>query len=104
MCKDLLENKINKMKFHEEIDQFIEQFKGQIIGQNFHYLLNTKTMFMNRGGHDLKTTNCGEHFTFSNPEMTSETCTCFFYANCLNQSRKLIFIYNKNVRNTKKNE
>jgi len=30
MCKDLQENKINKMKFHEEIDQFIEQFKGQI--------------------------------------------------------------------------
>jgi len=22
MCKDLQENKINKMKFHEEIDQF----------------------------------------------------------------------------------
>jgi len=32
MVKDLQENKINKMKFHEEIDQFIEQFKGQIIG------------------------------------------------------------------------
>jgi len=30
MCKDLQENKINKMKFHEEIDQFIDQFKGQI--------------------------------------------------------------------------
>jgi len=28
MCKDLQENKINKMKFHEEIDRFIEQFKG----------------------------------------------------------------------------
>jgi len=24
------------MKFHEEIDQFIEQFKGQIIGQHFY--------------------------------------------------------------------
>jgi len=32
MCEDLQENKINKMNFHEEIDQFIEQFKGQIIG------------------------------------------------------------------------
>jgi len=31
MFKDLQENKINKMKFHEEIDQFIEQFKGEII-------------------------------------------------------------------------
>jgi len=28
MCKDLQENKINKMKFHEEIEQFIEQFKN----------------------------------------------------------------------------
>jgi len=37
MCKDV------------QIDQFIEQFKGQIIGQHFHYLLRTKTMFMNRG-------------------------------------------------------
>jgi len=27
----LQENNINNMKFHEEIDQFIEQFKGQII-------------------------------------------------------------------------
>jgi len=54
MCKDLQGNKINKMKFHEEIDQFIEQFKAEIIGQHFQYLLNTKTMFMNRGGHDLK--------------------------------------------------
>jgi len=36
MCKDLQEKKINKMKFHEEIDQFIEQFKGQIIGQHFY--------------------------------------------------------------------
>jgi len=44
MCKDLQENKINKMKFHEEI-----------------------------------------------------------YANRRNQSRKLISIYNKNVRNTKIN-
>jgi len=59
-------------------------------------------MFMNRGGHDLKTTNCGEHFTFSNPEMTSETCgntempsdTRVFYANRRNHSRKLISIYN----------
>jgi len=67
MCKDLQENKINKMKFHEE------QFNGQIMGQHFQYLLNTKTIFMNRGGHDLKTTNYGEHFTFCNPEMTSET-------------------------------
>jgi len=64
MCKDVQENKISQMKFHEEIDQFIEQFKGQIIGQYFQYLLKTKTMFMNRGGHDLKTTNFGEHFTF----------------------------------------
>jgi len=47
------------MKFHEKIDQFIEQFKGKIIGQHFQYLLNTRTMFMNRGGHDLKTTNYG---------------------------------------------
>jgi len=62
MCKDLQENKINKMKFHEEIDQFIEQFKRQIIGQHFQYLLNTKTMFMNQGRHYLKTTNYGEHF------------------------------------------
>jgi len=46
------------MKFHEEIDQFIEQFKGQING--------------------LKTTNYGEHFTFCNPELTSETCACLF--------------------------
>jgi len=37
MCKDLQENKVNKMKFHEEMDQFIEQFKGQIIGQYFQY-------------------------------------------------------------------
>jgi len=44
---------------------------------------------MNRGGHYLKTTNYGEHFTFRNPEMTSETCACFFYANRRNQSRKL---------------
>jgi len=62
MCKDLQENKINKMKFHEEIDQFIEQFKRQIIGQHFQYLPNTKTMFMNRGRHYLITTNYGEHF------------------------------------------
>jgi len=45
------------MKFHEEIDQFIKQFKEQIIGQHFQYLQNTKTMFMNRGGHDLKSAN-----------------------------------------------
>jgi len=56
------------MKFHEEIDQFIEEFKGELIGQHFRYLLNTKSMFMNRGGHDLKTTNYGEHLTFCNPE------------------------------------
>jgi len=92
------------MKFHEEIDQFIEQFKGEIIGQHFQYILKTKFMFMNRGGHDLKTTNYGEHFTFCNPEMTSETCACFFYAIRRNQSRKLISIYNKNVCNTKINE
>jgi len=95
MCKDLQENKINKMKFNEEIDQFIEQFKGDKIGQHFQYLLNTKTMFMNRDGYDLKTTNKGEHFTFCNPEMTSETCASFFYANRRNQSIKLISIYNK---------
>jgi len=84
MCKDLQENKINKIKYHEEIDQFIEQFKGQIIGQHYQYLLNTKTMFMNRGRHDLKTTNYGEHFT--------------------NRRNQSISIYNKNVRNTKMNE
>jgi len=95
MCKDVQENSINQMKLHEEIDQFIEQFKGQIIGQHFQYLLKTKTMFMNRGGHDLKTTNFGEHFTFCNPELTSGTCACLFYANHRNQSRKLISIYNK---------
>jgi len=61
-------------------------------------------MFMNRGGHDLKNTNYGEQFTFCNPEMTSETCACFFYANRRNQSRKFISIYNKNVRNTKINK
>jgi len=104
MRKDLQENKINKMKFHEEIDQFIEQFKGDIIGQHFQYLLNTKTTFMNGGGHDLKTTNYGEHFTFCNTEKTSETCACFFYTNHRNQSRKLISIYNKIVRNTKINK
>jgi len=53
MCKDLQENRMDYMKF-----------------------LNTKTMFMNRGGHDLKTTNYGEHFTVCNPELTSETCAC----------------------------
>jgi len=90
MCKDVQENKINQFKFHEEIDQFIEQFKGEIIGQHFQYLLNTKAMFMNRGGHDLKTTNYCEYFTFCNPEMTSETCACFFYVNRRNQNRKLI--------------
>jgi len=37
MCKDLQENKINKMKLHEDIDKF----KGEIIGQHFQYLLNT---------------------------------------------------------------
>jgi len=47
------ENKINKTKFHEETDQFIEQFKDEIIDQHFQYLLNIKTMFMNHGGHDL---------------------------------------------------
>jgi len=74
MCKDPQENEINKMKFNEQIDQFIEQLKGQIIGQYFQYLLSTKTIFMNRGGHDFKTTNYGEHFTFCNPGFTSETC------------------------------
>jgi len=44
------------LRLDEEIDQFIEQFKGEIIGQHFQYLLNTKTMFMNRGGLDIKTT------------------------------------------------
>jgi len=42
MCKDLQENKINKIKFHEEIDQFIEQFKEQIIGHYFQYLQTQK--------------------------------------------------------------
>jgi len=60
------------MKFDEEIDQFIEQFKGEIIAQHFQYLLNTKTMFMNRNGHDHITTNYGEHFTFCNPEIKAE--------------------------------
>jgi len=46
-------------------------------------------MFMNRGGHDLKTTNYGENFTFCNPELTSETCACLFYANRQNEVRKL---------------
>jgi len=64
MCKYQQENKINKIKFHQEIDQFIEQFNGSVIGQHFQYLLNTKTMFINRGGHDLKTRNYVEHFTF----------------------------------------
>jgi len=59
MCKDLQENQINKMKFYEKIDQFVEKFKGQIVGQNFPYLLNTKTMFMNQDGDDLKTTSYG---------------------------------------------
>jgi len=95
MCKDLQENNINKMKFHEKFDQFIEQIKGQIIGQHFQYLLNTKTVFMNRRGHDLKTTNYAEHFTFCSPELTSETCDCLFYANRRNEVRKLISIYNE---------
>jgi len=95
MCTDLQKNKINYMKFHEENDQYIDQFKGQIIGQHFKYLLNTKTMFINRGGHDLKTTNYGEHFTFCNPELTSETCACLFYANRRNEARQLISIYKK---------
>jgi len=60
MCKDIQEKNIIKMKFHEEIDQLIQQFKGQIIGHHFQYFVNTKTMFMNRGGQDLKTTNDGE--------------------------------------------
>jgi len=59
---------------------------------------------MNEGGHDLKTTNYGEHLTVCNPEMTSETRAFFFYAKRRNQSRKLISIDNKNVRNTKINE
>jgi len=37
MCKDQKENKINKVKFYEEIDQFNEQFKVQIIGQHFYF-------------------------------------------------------------------
>jgi len=45
---------------------------------------------MNRGEHDLKTTKYGEHFTFCNPEMTSETCACLFYANPRIEARKLI--------------
>jgi len=83
------------MRFHEETDQFIEQFKGQIIGQHFQYLLNTKTMFMNRSGYDLITANYCEHLTFCNPELTSETCACLFYANRRNEDRKSISIYNK---------
>jgi len=93
MCKDLQENKINKIKFHEKIGQFIEQFKGQIIGQHFQYQ-NTKTMFMNRSGHDLQTTKYGERFNFCNPEFKSETCACLFYASRRNKAKKLISIYN----------
>jgi len=73
MFKELQENEINKRKFLKEIDQYIEQGKGQTIGQHFQYLLNTKAIFMNRGGQYLKTSNYGEHFTFCNPELTSET-------------------------------
>jgi len=58
-------------------------------------------MFMNRGGQDLKTTNYGEHFTFCNPKLTSETCACLFYANLRNEARKLISIYNKTWYATK---
>jgi len=76
------------MKFHEEIDQFIGQFKGQIIGQHFQY---------------YKTTNYGEHFTFCNPKMTSDTFACLFYANRRNETRKFQYII-KHVRNTKLNE
>jgi len=86
------------MKFYEEIDQFIEKFKGQIIGQHFQYLLKTKTMFMNRGGHDLKATIYGEHFTFCYPKSTSETCACLLYSNRRNEARKLILIYYKQGR------
>jgi len=77
------------MKLHEEIDEFIEQFKGQIIGQHFQYLLNTKTIFMNRGGHDLKTTNYGEHFTVCNTAPASSMQIDGIKA------RKLISIYKK---------
>jgi len=35
MCQDVQENQINQIKFHEEIYQFIEQFKGEIIGHHF---------------------------------------------------------------------
>jgi len=35
MYKELQENKINKTKFHEDIDQVSEQFKGQILGQHW---------------------------------------------------------------------
>jgi len=52
-------------------------------------------MFMNQGGHDLKTTNYGEHFILGNPELTTETCACLFYANCRYEARKLISIYYK---------
>jgi len=57
-----------------------DHYDGQTILLNiikdsiFQYLPNTKTMFMNRGGRDFKTTNNGEHFTFCNLELTSETC------------------------------
>jgi len=51
-------------------------------------------MFMKRGGHELKTTNYGEHFRFCNPELTSETCACLFYVNRRNEARKLISMYN----------
>jgi len=96
MCKDLQKIKIKKMKFHEEIDQFIEQFKGQIIGQHSQYLHNRKTMFMNRGGHDLKTTNYGEDFTFCNPELTSETCASYpaHDPSLFTQFINKLFIYN----------
>jgi len=77
MCIKLQENKINKMNFYEAIDQFIEQFKGQFKHKNYVH-----------GGHDLKTTKYGGHFTFCNPELTLETCACLFYANRWNEARK----------------
>jgi len=34
------------MKFNEKIDQFIQQFKGQIIGQHFQFVQSHGTWFV----------------------------------------------------------
>jgi len=68
---------------------------NNLIGSHFQNRLNTKTIFMNQGGHDLKATYYGKHVTFCNPDLTSGTCSCHFYENRRNVARKLISIYNK---------